>query len=290
MKRDKPTSDQILPPVADLVAEKPHSIFKFVDLQGCERTLDYSDLVEADPFPIPMPVDREGYSPIEHSDRYWATGHGDLLNVKEALNLYYDDAAEQLFDFGCSTGRFLRHVHCFSELEPHGCDFAPANVEWANRYLPEEIKIIVNTAQPVLPYEDETFCIVTAFSVFTHIDQNESEWLDELRRITKPGGLLYLTVQNQAAWKKVVNRPGMLDHMKRANKIEGNLEITKSLFEGPMPQEKISLKMSQADIYNRNVWVTNDYVKANWTKSLQLMAIANNAHNSFQSVVILRRN
>ena len=289
MKREKPTSDQVLPAVAELVADKKHVTFSYIDLAGNNQQLDYRPLVDADPFPIPMPIDREGYSPVEHSDRYWATGHGDLLNVQNAISKYCDYVPQKLFDFGCSTGRFLRHVHCFTDINAHGCDFAPANVDWARRHLPADIEIVLNSALPDLPYEDESFCIVTAFSVFTHIDQSESLWLQELRRITKPGGILYLTIQNQSSWNKVIGRPGMLEHLKRANQITGNLHVNESLFAKPMPAQRISFRMSEAEIYNRNVWVTNEYVKSNWTSGLEILAIAECAHNSFQTVVILKR-
>ncbi len=289
MKREKPTSDQTLPPVSQLVAEKQQSLFRYTDLDGNEQVLDFRSLVDSDPSVIPMPVDREGYSPVEHSDRYWATGHGDLLNVQSALERFSQTGNEKVFDFGCSTGRFLRHVHYFTKLEPHGCDFAPANVDWSAEHLPHDIKIILNSAEPNLPYPDKTFDIVTAFSVFTHIDAGELEWLNELTRITKSGGLLYLTIQNQSSWGKVVDRPGMLDHLQRANQIEGNLQVDEDLFAAEMPTDRIVFRMSNSEVYNCNVWVTNKYVQEHWTDSLELLQISENAHNSFQSVVVLRR-
>lgn len=289
MEREKATSNQTLPPVAELVAEKSRSLFRYIDLDGNNQELDFRDLVKSDPSVIPMPVDREGYSPVEHSDRYWATGHGDLLNVQSALDRLGDGAADKLFDFGCSTGRFLRHVHCFTPIQPHGCDFAPANVNWAAAHLPAEIQIILNSEKPELPYAEATFDIVTAFSVFTHIDVGESDWLAELARITRPGGLLYLTIQNEASWVKVADRPGMLDHLKQANSIPGNLLVDEELFGQPMPADRIVFRMSNAEIYNCNVWASSDYVKENWTTNLELLQISDNAHNSYQSVAILRR-
>ena len=289
MKRDKPTSEQTLPPVAQLVSEKKNSLFRYIDLDGQEQELNFRSLVDADPSVIPMPVDREGYSPVEHSDRYWATGHGDLLNVQSALERFGKLKNQKLFDFGCSTGRFLRHVHYFTQMQAHGCDFAPANVNWAAEHLPAAIKIVLNSTNPELPYSDETFEVVTAFSVFTHIDAGELEWLNELTRITRTGGLLYLTIQNQSSWNRVVERPGMLDHLKRANQIEGNLRVDENLFAAKLPTDRIVFKMSSAEIYNCNVWTTNKYVEEHWTDSLELLQIFENAHNSFQSVVLLRR-
>ncbi len=287
--RQKPTEvDHALPAVA-ILAEGKHTVLRYVDLEGIDRTLDYRELTRSDPYPIPMPVDREGYGTIEHSHQYWATGYGDWLNVNEALKRYCQiDRPKRLFDFGCATGRFLRHILLFSDLEPSGCDFAPANVDWMKQHLPETIKVILNTSEPGLPYPDHHFDVVTAFSVFTHIDADEEAWLLELRRITHPDGILYLTIHNQATWDKVIERPGSFDHMLHANSVAGNIPVTKELFCNPMPADRIVFRMSNANVYNCSVWFSNAHIEKKWTQHFHILQIANSAHTGFQSPVILR--
>ena len=286
--RQKPTEiDQALPAVATL-ADGKHTVLRYVDLEGQNRTLDYRELTKFDPYPIPMPIDREGYGTVEHSHQYWATGYGDWLNVSEALQRHCKiDRPKQLFDFGCATGRFLRQVHLFSDLVPSGCDFAPANVDWVKKHLPAEIQVILNSSEPRLPYPDHHFDIVTAFSVFTHIDADEVAWLLELRRITHPEGILYLTIQNQATWDKVIERPGSFDHMLHANSVAGNITVSRELFSAAMPADRIAFRMSNADVYNCSVWFSNTYIEENWAQHFHLLQIADNAHTGFQSPVIL---
>ncbi len=233
--------DNVLPPVGELVSDKP-TILSYVNLDGVEQKLDYRHLTAFDPMPIPMPIDREGYGSVETSAQYWATGHGDWLNVSEAIERHVqlddqNDRRSKLLDFGCATGRFLRHAWAFGseKIESWGCDFAPANVQWTKRYLTPEIRIFLNTDAPHLPFADEYFDVVTAFSVFTHIDLLEDAWLLELRRITHRRGILYLTIQNEAAWKKVTTRPGSLSHLMRANQVPGNIVVNEELFHSPMP-------------------------------------------------------
>ncbi|MEZ5881798.1 MAG: methyltransferase domain-containing protein [Nitratireductor sp.] len=48
--------------------------------------------------------------------------------------------------------------------------------------------------------EDNYFDLVTAFSVFTHIDVFETAFVAEIRRILKPGGLACLTVLDNSTW------------------------------------------------------------------------------------------
>lgn len=289
--RQKHTSpDQVLPAVSDLVADKQYTILRYIDLDGQLQELDYRQLCSDDPFPIPMPVDREGYGTIETSPNYWATGYGDWLNVLEAIRRFGHKEMSKLFDFGCATGRFLRHVAVSERLEPHGSDFAPANVEWVDRHFGGNLDVVLNTSNVELPYSDDFFDVVTAFSVFTHIQNGDIDWLRELIRITKPDGFLYLTIQNEATWSKVIDRPGSLDHLQRANHIVGNIHVSEELFRQPMLSDRIVLKMSKDDIYNCNVWTSTEYVTKNWGPHGEILWVANNAHTCFQSVVILKPN
>ncbi len=287
--REKQTAiDAALPPIAVLAIGKP-TVLRYVDLDGVAQTLDYRDLIDRDPWPIPMPIDREGYGSVDTSHQFWATGYGDWLNVRAAVQRYaVESKAGRLFDFGCASGRFLRHVLTFSELEPIGCDFAPANVDWVKRHLPDRVQVVLNSVEPKLPFPDNHFDVVTAFSVFTHIDSGDEQWLLELRRIVRPDGLLYVTIQNQAAWDKVIDRPGSLEHMRNANNVAGNLHVGEELFKRPMPSDRIVFRMSNANIYNCNVWLTDEYVRKHWSRHFGILQIAANAHTGFQSVVIMR--
>ena len=293
--REKHTSpDNVLPPPAELIPDDHHAILNYVDLDGQPQKLEYRNLAKHDLMPIPMPVDREGYGTIEHSPNFWATGHGDWLNVCEAIERYMSPTVEKqrlrLMDFGCATGRFLRHSYVFGQdkIDSWGCDFAPANVAWAKQHLDPNIKIILNSDVPHLPFSDGYFDVVTAFSVFTHIDILEDAWLLELRRITNPNGLLYLTIQNEATWSKIVDRPSYQKHILRANDVPGNFDLTEERFLQPLPQNRLAFRMSEADVYNRNVWMSSDYIHQNWSRYFEILDIANNAHTCFQSPVILR--
>ena len=284
--------NKTLPPVAELLGK--YTILRYVDLGGVGQELDYRHLVDLDTMPIPMPVDREGYCSVEHSSRYWATGYSDWLNVSEAVKRYMSPGKSQskmrLMDFGSATGRFLRHVWTFGKdkFDCWGCDFAPANVEWVKRYLSPEIKILLNTNVPHLPFPDGHFDIVTAFSVFTHIDYLEDAWLLELRRITSPNGLLYITVHNDEAWSKLSKSPDRAQVTLRSNEIPGNKILDESMFAQPLPEDRFVLRISMEEIYNCNVWISNNYIRKNWSRYFEIMQIAGNAHSDFQSVVIMK--
>ena len=51
----------------------------------------------------------------------------------------------------------------------------------------------------MLDYPNQSFDLVYAFSVFTHLDiKAQKAWRDELRRILRPRGILLLTVHGNA--------------------------------------------------------------------------------------------
>jgi Methyltransferase domain len=60
----------------------------------------------------------------------------------------------------------------------------------------------VNQADPPLPYPDRAFDLVYNHSVFTHIDERRQDmWLSELQRVTRPGGLVLLSVHGEVAMR-----------------------------------------------------------------------------------------
>jgi hypothetical protein len=86
----------------------------------------------------------------------------------------------------------------------------------------------------------------------------------------------------------VNSRPGCLDHLSNANRIEGNIAISESLFRAAMPTDRIVLRMSRGETYNCNVWMSNRYIYEEWSQFFEILQIANNGHTCFQSPVIMR--
>ena len=297
-RQKKSDTDNVLPPVSELLQgllkDEQEIKFTYTNLDGVPVTLNPTEVAKCDPFPLPMPIDREGYCPEELSHRFWEMGYADWQNVLDANSrfLQSDSSRERirLLDFGCASGRVLRHALTFSEdeVEPWGCDFAPTNIHWLKRHLPDGIRSFINTAVPHLPFEDNYFDVVTAFSVLTHIGQLEEAWLLELRRITRPTGLLYLTVQNDDSWSRVLQRPSAFNRLKKANEFDNAVKVDEQLFSNPMPKRRIVLTMPGVKNYSYNVWHRNDYLRESWGQYFDVLHIGANAHANYQSAAILR--
>jgi SAM-dependent methyltransferase len=97
-------------------------------------------------------------------------------------------------DFGCSSGRVVRILAAaYPELEWHGCDPLGEAIDWARANLPE-ISFERSPEHPPMDYGDETFDLVFAISVWSHFGRGAGlAWLDEMRRVLRPGGRLLVT-------------------------------------------------------------------------------------------------
>lgn len=96
-------------------------------------------------------------------------------------------------DFGCGCGRVARWLGTAEPVSHlRGVDVDVAQVRWARRRLQRDFTVI--RPSPPLAFEPESFDVVYAISIFTHLNEREQfDWLAELARILRPGGLLIAT-------------------------------------------------------------------------------------------------
>jgi SAM-dependent methyltransferase len=109
---------------------------------------------------------------------------------------------EAVLDFGCGCARVL------AELEQRlgsgaallGCDIDAEAIRWAQRNHPA-MRFAVNGPLPPLPYDDGSFDLLFASSVFTHVNEAAQQaWLEELTRVLAPGGLAIVSVYGEHAF------------------------------------------------------------------------------------------
>jgi SAM-dependent methyltransferase len=102
-----------------------------------------------------------------------------------------------VLDFGCGCGRVTRHWHDFAGSVA-GSDLNRSAIEWCRRNLPFA-RFEPNDLTPPLAFVDESFDLVYALSVFTHLTAElQLAWRDELRRVLRPGGALLVTTHGRS--------------------------------------------------------------------------------------------
>ncbi len=129
-------------------------------------------------------------------------GEGCALHVENQIRSMDIDLAraERILDFGCGCGRTLRWlIPKYPNLELYATDVDGEAIRWCQANLSKG-RFVQNSPEPPLPFPADYFDIVYCFSVFTHLDEAmQDAWLDELRRVLRSGGVLFLTVHGRNA-------------------------------------------------------------------------------------------
>lgn len=102
-----------------------------------------------------------------------------------------------ILDFGCGAGRVIRHLRPFSKSGLFGTDYNPDLIAWC-RENHAFARFEVNPFLGPLRYPNASFGLVYAFSVFTHLTENQQDaWIGEFGRVLRPGGYLLVSVHGE---------------------------------------------------------------------------------------------
>ena len=105
--------------------------------------------------------------------------------------------AGAVLDFGCGCGRVLRYWDWHDGFVA-GSDRDEDAVDWCRRAL-SFARCEQNDLAPPLAFESDSFDLVYALSVFTHLTADlQTAWRDELARVLRPGGRLLLTTHGRS--------------------------------------------------------------------------------------------
>lgn len=130
-------------------------------------------------------------------DIYLETGYYEVLRIFKILEHFAINPRTigSIYELGCGTARLLRHFRCIDGVRLVGSDVNPEMVEWCQANLPE-MEFYHNELTPPLNFaEDNSFDLMLASSVFTHIPLDTQElWLAEMERILRPGGIFICSV------------------------------------------------------------------------------------------------
>jgi SAM-dependent methyltransferase len=237
--------------------------------------------IERDTMPIPATEDRENYYGDRHLE-YWLSG---LLDARKlAARLPTKAAALRYLDFGGATGRVARHMAARPNLAVWLCDINVNWIAWVDRYFAPPIAAFQNRIVPSLPIADGYFDLVSAFSVFTHLDHDEIPWLLELRRIVRPGGCIYATVLDEHVWDRL--KDPAWDWLAKSISAGRNDETLPELARRPLT-ERVSLERSSAEAYNVNIFLPRNYLRNKWGRFFNSIQFFEDQHN-YQTVVVLQ--
>jgi len=182
------------------------------------------------------------------------------------------DAFEAVLDFGCGCGRVLRWLKPeFASARVFGSDIDRQAMAWCAANIVGG-SFSVNAGLPPTGYASQSFDLIYAISVFSHLDEDfQFYWLNELRRITKPDGIVLLSIHGSF----------YLDHLEEAMvaeiKAKGMLFVVSDGWKNIFPDwYQIALH-------------TKEYILDRYARYFDVLDYIPGGMNGAQDLVILRR-
>ncbi len=181
----------------------------------------------------------------------------------------------RILDFGCGCGRLCRALKARApSSELWGADIDPEAINWLTWNYQQFAKYRQAPHRPPVKFDDAYFDLVIGISVFTHLPEDmQFSWLEELRRITKPGGYLILTTSGQDNYE---NQPPEVQESMR----------TKGFYYSDTGAYGQSLSLP--DFY-QNTFHAHHYIQKEWSRFFEVVDIQRLAIEKHQDAILLRR-
>jgi 2-polyprenyl-3-methyl-5-hydroxy-6-metoxy-1,4-benzoquinol methylase len=240
----------------------------------------HSEVDELDslPWPDDSNMARIGAQNLQH---YKSVGFDKFMRLEEALEKYEHKTfadTNKVLDWGCGCGEVLRYLNRYSNIEVHGADIDPINIEWCEKHLPFAKYHLV----PLLPTTElpaEYYDVIFGISVVTHLrEDDQSAWLAELARISKKGGLVLLSVHGDAGVafrNELFNYDKLLRWQEKGFLVAG---VDNAI--GDMLDDKE---------YYTTSFQTDWYIKQEWSKYFEVVDIIPAYIGHFQDLVVLKK-
>lgn len=191
-----------------------------------------------------------------------------------------------MLDFGVGVGRLARMFQGF-EGRYVGVDIDPRHVRWISENL-AYVEALESIPREPLPLPANSFDGVISISVFTHLNEADQRfYLSELRRVAKPGAILFLTVHGE----KALHRAETQDHIFEMLSIprESVTEARRSFSEGPGFTFVRQEGHLTSEAYEYGItFISENYIKEVWSEYFSVLQVASGAIHDFQDIVVLK--
>ena len=223
----------------------------------------------------------------ESEERHLTHGKAEVENIKISLEKagYRFSDQRTILEFGCNNCRLLRWFYEGHNKELWGCDIDKDMITWCSDKLGHVINLQLNDHDPPLDLADNYFDFVFAGSVFTHIDKNAQQWIDELVRVTKPGGLLYLTYLDENSMRILVNE----QHRPTFKRITNYIPNAQHIWSGDFDRICIPGVDGTTDRAQGLIICHSDYIKRLTGKDLELVQITKKAYAGYQTAYLFKK-
>ena len=205
-----------------------------------------------------------------------------------------------ILDFGGCCGRLARMFKGHPGRIA-GCDIDRRHIDWCSSTL-DFMQTKLSSVQPPIPFADNEFEAVISISIFTHLNEaNQDQFLQELARVSQPGGRLFLTAHGQRALDRALTEPP----------IRAMLDMRDDLFQAAQAQFKtghhafilqhghlttVGQPVSTMPPSNKAIsdpfeygitFIPETYLRNHWSRWFEVLDYRVGAPHDFQDVVVL---
>jgi ubiquinone/menaquinone biosynthesis C-methylase UbiE len=215
---------------------------------------------------------------------FYPSGRLALAQIKNLVEKSGVNFAElkSILDFGGGCGRVaLAWQSLGLDVDLHVTDIDKETIAWCAQNLAAAATWDWNEGTPPTRYRDAQFDLVYGISVFTHLPEGlQFEWLKELRRIIKPGGLLVTTIHGPTTYKQL---PVELHPLVEK---AGFVYVDQTKKEWP---SYLGAKTEGLPDFYRLTYHTHAYVRREWSRYFDILTIEDRGLNFAQDGVVCRR-
>ncbi len=181
----------------------------------------------------------------------------------------------RVLDWGCGCGRVARYFQQLPGCQLTGVDVDEENVGWCWEHLPGG-RFTTVPLRPPSELPEAGFDLAYGVSVFTHLSEpDQFAWLAELRRLIRPGGLALKTFHGEAS----VVWSGLSGERYARLRSHGFCEQANPLYDADLGEPD----------YYKDVFHTKEYVRREWGKYFEVLAILP-CYLAHQDLVVMRSN
>jgi SAM-dependent methyltransferase len=145
--------------------------------------------------------------PADSNALYESSGRHIADAVERTLPADFSWDGARVLEFASGAGRVLRHLLAdHPEADWWCCDVHQPSIDWLQHAGGLELHAVQCQPRPPLPFDDNQFDLVYGISAFTHIGWDWAEWIAEMQRIIRPGGLLVVSLLGEEVHRFAIKR------------------------------------------------------------------------------------
>jgi SAM-dependent methyltransferase len=182
---------------------------------------------------------------------------------------------QAILDWGCGCGRTARNFYRLPTSKLTGVDIDRDNLDWCKANLPF-VEFQDVPLHPPTQFAPESFDLVFGISVFSHLSEpHQFEWLQELRRIARPGAFLLMSVLGETTACQTNLNLSQWEEWRKT----GIFSLRNTDLQGYIDD----------DDYYCNTYMTSDYIRRTWSDYFRVVEIIPAYIGNQQDLVILHK-